>query len=112
MNLALKVGDIITIGKKPTMLVVTRVEAAVDEDYLRGGGYNVDEFDVVQLNAADTIENGDFIHTKAKSFYFDDGSMAGQGKAVKRDAVKVVGRAKVKKKVETRYYVSAGWKVK
>lgn len=97
---ALNVGDIIRVGKSTVDRLVVRAEHKIDYDRTRGDSYSVDEIDTVEL------ANAEYNDPKIASFYFDHGSMAGTGKKISTNDVKVTGKCKVKPIVTTKYEVS------
>lgn len=104
----LKAGDIITIKKATTLLLVVRSEHVVSEDRTRGEAYWVDEIDCVEasLNRFGRIEEKFIFELKkAKSFYFEGGCMKGSGKLIKDSDVKVVGTSKLTPRITITYTV-------
>lgn len=119
LQMALNVGDIITIGKQTKR---SRHFLVVRSEHLRddpgdGVPYTVDEIDVVPTGwdngtifdpSIQTVrpEGGQLSNSNLQSFYFTDGSMHGKGKPIQKSDVKVVGTCKLKSEVHITYTMS------
>lgn len=100
-------GDIITIGKGQTELLVVHDEMATSHDALRGDSYWANVFDVVPTHVLGDTRAGvtRVVPDNAKvTRYMTDGCM-NAGKKVDRGDIRLVGSCKFKAIVTTEYVI-------
>jgi hypothetical protein len=105
----LKPGNLVTIGASKAVLLVVRSERKVSRDETRGESYSVGEISVVDTGYESEIPPvgglRPMIAPVEKAYYFEGGSMRGEGTCIKDSDVTVIGTSALTKRITTTYEI-------